>query len=103
MDDFTGGRLQFLSGQDDTTIEQVLEPRRGRVVMFSSGGENPHQVEKVTAGQRFVLSFWFTCDAAREFEIFLDGKSHTSFSKKIGERYDKQQQQQQQQQVKNEL
>jgi predicted RNase H-like nuclease len=42
-------------------------------------------VERVTSGQRFVLSFWFTCDKRREFDIFLDGKAHVAFSQKFRE------------------
>lgn len=66
-------------------MEVVLEPRAGRAVIFTSGPENPHLVERVTSGSRLVLSFWFTCDAARQFEIFLDGKAHTAFSRKMAQ------------------
>ena len=65
--------------------ELTVEPRAGRVVIFTAGHENTHYVERVTSGQRFVLSFWFTCDAQREFEIFLDGKAHTTFSHRMRE------------------
>jgi hypothetical protein len=60
-----------------------VEPLQGRVVIFSSGMENPHRVERVVWGQRYVLAFWFTCDEAREFEIFLDGNAHVEFSRNI--------------------
>ena len=80
--DFTGGRLLFVNG-DDMNIEQIVEPKKGRVVFFTSGPENTHVVERVTKGQRFVLAFWFTCDATRQFQIFLDGKAHTTFSHRI--------------------
>ena len=60
-----------------------MEPTPGRVVIFSSGAENTHRVERVTRGERFVLAFWFTCDAAQTFEIFLDGSAHLAFSGKI--------------------
>ena len=76
--DFTGGRFHFVrpkydggefqsSGEDSVTSrptyedfvsEQIIEPRKGRVVIFTSGKENTHYVERVTSGQRFVLSFW---------------------------------------------
>lgn len=68
---------------DFNKSELVVEPRAGRVVIFTSGAENPHFVEKVTSGCRFVLAFWFTCDEKKEFEIFLDGKAHQIFSQKI--------------------
>lgn len=66
-------------------IELVMEPRAGRIAIFSSGMENTHQVERVVSGQRFVLSFWFTCDPQREFEIFLDGSAHIAFGQKFKE------------------
>lgn len=100
--DFTGGRLKFF-GRDEETIEQIIEPRGGRAAFFTSGPENPHSVERVASGQRFVLSFWFTCDPKREFQIFLDGKAHIAFGKKYIERFQQQQQQQQQRGQEKEL
>lgn len=67
----------------EENVDLIVEPRRGRVAIFSSGAENPHRVEKVLTGQRTVLSFWFTCDPQKEFEIFLDGRAHVAFSKRI--------------------
>ena len=72
--------------ENRTVIEQTVEPKAGRVVIFSSGKENPHYVDRVTSGNRYVLAFWFTCDPERKFEIFLDGKSHTAFSNTFAER-----------------
>jgi len=51
-------------------------PRAGRLLVFSSSEENPHHFARVTAGRRLAMSMWYTCDAAREFESFLDGKPH---------------------------
>jgi hypothetical protein len=56
-----------------------VAPRAGRAIVFGSGRENPHRVTRVTGGTRFVLSFWFTCDARREMRSFLDGKMHVRF------------------------
>jgi predicted RNase H-like nuclease len=86
-------------GQDDSSDEpsEVVEPLPGRVVIFSSGAENTHRVERVTAGERFVLAFWFTCDVSREFEIFLDGSAHLEFSGKIRGQLERQQEQQRRQ------
>ena len=114
-EDFTGGKFKFirpefdlfehsnLSGSPDMAnlatptdedVQLEVEPRAGRVVIFTAGHENTHYVERVTSGQRFVLSFWFTCDPKREFEIFLDGKAHTTFSQKIRDSHRKRQAQQ---------
>lgn len=68
---------------DDNFYDLVVEPKAGRTLIFTSSLENIHFVERVSKGERFVLSFWFTCDPQKEFEIFLDGKSHVSFSHKI--------------------
>jgi len=67
----------------DEDVELAIEPRAGRIVIFTAGMENTHYVERVLSGQRFVLSFWFTCNRLREFPIFLDGKAHIAFSQKI--------------------
>ena len=39
-----------------------VKPRCGRMVGFSSGGENPHGVRAVTRGQRCAVALWFTLD-----------------------------------------
>lgn len=89
MQDFQGGRLIFVNKdnyhfqENLSNAEQIVEPKLGRVVLFTAGPENTHYVEKVTDGQRFVLSFWFTCDASKKFQIFLDGHKHTEFSHRI--------------------
>jgi hypothetical protein len=100
-EDFTGGRFSFikpefslfntddasdtaaLNAPTDEDVELTVEPRAGRVVIFTAGHENTHLVERLQSGQRFVLSFWFTCDPAKEFEIFLDGQAHTTFSHRV--------------------
>ena len=100
IEDFTGGLLHFFSPIDHSLAELTVEPRSGRVVMFTSGPENPHAVERVTSGERFVLSFWFTCNVAKAFEIFLDGKAHVAFSEKTKEKLIAQHQQHKKEQRK---
>ncbi|CAG0890271.1 unnamed protein product [Cyprideis torosa] len=58
--DFGGGRFIFV---DPDGQNRTVEPRRGRVSMFSSGSENKHLVEPVEWGTRFALTIAFTCDA----------------------------------------
>ena len=77
-DDFTGGRLKFFN-HDETTLEQIIEPKAGRLAIFSSGRENPHLFEMVTSGERMVLAFWFTCNESRKFH----GRAHVTFAEKI--------------------
>ncbi|KTF87269.1 hypothetical protein cypCar_00033070 [Cyprinus carpio] len=51
------------------TLKASVKPRCGRMVGFSSGGENPHGVRAVTRGQRCAVALWFTLDPLyRELE-----------------------------------
>ncbi|XP_066991993.1 2-oxoglutarate and iron-dependent oxygenase domain-containing protein 3 [Anabrus simplex] len=63
--DFEGGRFIFID-QDKTN--RTVEPRKGRVSMFTSGSENVHFVERVTSGTRFALTVSFTCDPQYEIQ-----------------------------------
>ncbi|XP_053974330.1 2-oxoglutarate and iron-dependent oxygenase domain-containing protein 3-like [Hylaeus anthracinus] len=57
--DFEGGRFIFI---DRDNVNTTVEPRKGRVSMFTSGSENLHAVEKVQSGIRYALTVSFTCD-----------------------------------------
>lgn len=57
--DFQGGRFIFIE-KDNSTV--VVEPRKGRVSMFTSGSENVHFVERIKSGVRYALTVSFTCD-----------------------------------------
>ncbi|PSN30117.1 2-oxoglutarate and iron-dependent oxygenase domain-containing protein 3 [Blattella germanica] len=57
--DFQGGRFVFV---DNDKANRTIEPRKGRVSMFTSGSENLHFVERVTAGTRYAITVSFTCD-----------------------------------------
>ncbi|XP_051874456.1 prolyl 3-hydroxylase 2 [Pristis pectinata] len=59
--DFEGGEFIFTE-PDAKTITAAVKPRCGRMVSFSSGGENPHGVMAVTRGQRCAVALWFTLD-----------------------------------------
>lgn len=41
----------------------MVEPRGGRLLLFTSGYEHLHRVGTVTSGSRFVLASWFTLSA----------------------------------------
>ncbi|CAK1580916.1 unnamed protein product [Parnassius mnemosyne] len=56
--DFKGGRFVFV----DDKYNRTIEPRKGRLSMFTSGAENLHYVEKVTSGVRYAMTISFTCD-----------------------------------------
>ncbi|KAG6801109.1 2-oxoglutarate and iron-dependent oxygenase domain-containing protein 3 [Apis mellifera caucasica] len=57
--DFEGGRFVFI---DKNNVKTVIEPRKGRLSMFTSGSENLHAVEKVQSGIRYALTISFTCN-----------------------------------------
>uniref|UniRef100_A0A7M4F3B0 procollagen-proline 3-dioxygenase n=1 Tax=Crocodylus porosus TaxID=8502 RepID=A0A7M4F3B0_CROPO len=66
--DFEGGEFIFTE-MDAKTITASIKPRCGRLISFSSGGENPHGVRAVTKGQRCAVALWFTLDPLyRELE-----------------------------------
>ncbi|KAM9761987.1 prolyl 3-hydroxylase 2 [Menidia menidia] len=66
--DFEGGEFIFTE-MDAKTVTASVKPKCGRMVGFSSGGENPHGVRAVTSGQRCAVALWFTLDPLfRELE-----------------------------------
>jgi hypothetical protein len=77
-EDFVGGEFEFLD--QDGHVVTTVEPKVGRVVLFSSGPENPHRVNQVREGVRFAMSLWFTCSRDRMMPSFLDGKQHGTFA-----------------------
>uniref|UniRef100_A0A5F9C8A0 procollagen-proline 3-dioxygenase n=1 Tax=Oryctolagus cuniculus TaxID=9986 RepID=A0A5F9C8A0_RABIT len=67
-DDFEGGEFIFTE-MDAKTVTASIKPKCGRMISFSSGGENPHGVKAVTRGQRCAVALWFTLDPLyRELE-----------------------------------
>ncbi|XP_058044913.1 prolyl 3-hydroxylase 2 isoform X1 [Ahaetulla prasina] len=66
--DFEGGEFIFTE-MDAKTVTASIQPKCGRMVSFSSGGENPHGVKAVTRGQRCAVALWFTLNPLyRELE-----------------------------------
>lgn len=57
--DFKGGRFIF---DDPDNVSTIIEPRKGRVSIFTSGKENLHHVERVKSGTRFAITVSFTCN-----------------------------------------
>ena len=64
--DFEGGLFAFC---DSDGVDRLVEPRKGRLVAFTSGAENLHQVREVTQGTRHVLAMWFTTSRALGLEV----------------------------------
>ena len=61
--DFEGGEFEFI----DDDANRVVEPRRGRLITFTSGPENLHRVRRVDRGTRYVLAMWFTCSERHQY------------------------------------
>lgn len=57
-EDFEGGSFLF---RPSTSERVSVEPREGRLVVFTSGGENTHRVTHVTQGIRLAMLSAFTC------------------------------------------
>jgi hypothetical protein len=58
--DFDGGRFIFESSSIGG--DEFVEPKSGRIGVFTSGAENPHRVEQVLSGERFAFTLGFTCN-----------------------------------------
>ncbi|KAJ6639818.1 Mitochondrial import inner membrane translocase subunit TIM44 [Pseudolycoriella hygida] len=70
--DFNGGRFVFEDGQEHNKTLYTVEPRKGRVSIFTSGAENLHYVEKVTDGKSSTtFSFVIISDRGNFIIILL--------------------------------
>lgn len=69
--DFQGGRFMFIDNKGYTN--RTIEPKAGRISVFTSGAENTHMVEKVSGnGVRYALTLSFTCDPAYAASVMGD-------------------------------
>ncbi|OEU08642.1 hypothetical protein FRACYDRAFT_249538 [Fragilariopsis cylindrus CCMP1102] len=57
------------NGDENEKIITSIEPKRGRLVLFTSGTENLHVVRQVQTGTRIVISLWYTFDSNTKFII----------------------------------
>lgn len=62
--EFDGGRFIFVDENkaENTTLNSSIEPKKGRISVFTSGAENLHFVEQVTKGTRYAITISFTCN-----------------------------------------
>jgi hypothetical protein len=75
-DDFEGGSFEFLprgtsADQPAAAPAASVDPKKGRLVLFTSGAEHPHRVTRVTKGTRLALTIAFTCDQSAALNDFL--------------------------------
>lgn len=61
-DDFDGGEFFFVNDRKERRVQGTVQPRCGRIVAFSAGGENLHGVRAVRSGRRCAVALWFTQD-----------------------------------------
>ena len=74
----TDGIFTFYKQQDPSSVEMIVEPKKGRALLFTAGDENLHGVNKlINFGSRYVLSFWFTCNPDRAY-LSRSSKSMTT-------------------------
>lgn len=59
--DYTGGEFTFVDQYTQVNIH-TIQPYIGQLLLFTSGSENIHRVEKVNTGIRYALTIAFTCD-----------------------------------------
>lgn len=60
--DFEGGRFVFTDVENKKRKNVIIDPKVGRVLIYSSGSENTHLIENVVAGHLSFLTLSFTCD-----------------------------------------
>jgi len=63
--EFEGGTLQFTKG-----LCEVISPETGKLVAFTAGLQDTHQVNTVTSGTRYTLACWFTDSEAHAIHEF---------------------------------
>lgn len=68
--DFEGGKFSFV----DAGRNHTIEPLASRLLLFTSGSENLHNVFKVERGTRYALTIAFTCDKNAAVANFWDEK-----------------------------
>ena len=57
----------------DEKVITSIKPKRGRLVLFTSGTENLHVVRQVQTGTRIVISLWYTFDSNTKYAIKEEG------------------------------
>ena len=56
--DYYGGRFSIKDLNETTLLS--IEPKKSRLVVYSSGSENENQIEELKNGERYSLNVYFT-------------------------------------------
>lgn len=59
---FNGGRFLFVDYEKKKKKSNFIDPKVGRIVVYSAGEENSHIIENILNGHLSALSLSFTCD-----------------------------------------
>lgn len=59
---FYGGRFLFIEQEKKKLKNHIVDPKAGRVLVYSSGSENTHIIENVLNGRLVSLTFSFSCN-----------------------------------------
>lgn len=59
---FHGGRFIFVDVEKKKKKNNIVDPKAGRVVVYSAGGENTHVLENILNGYLISLTLSFTCE-----------------------------------------
>lgn len=62
--EFKGGRFNFIN-TDNYTMTSI-QPKLGRILFYTSGGENEYYIERVEYGESLSLTIPFTCNSQLE-------------------------------------
>lgn len=73
--EFFGGRFNFRNVGNRTILS--IQPKKGRVLVYTTGNENEYYIERMQSGDFFQLRFSFTCDQA--FEVVSSGEDNRDF------------------------
>lgn len=57
-----GGKFIITDVENKKRKNVIIEPKGGRVLVYSSGSENTHFIENIVSGHLSFLSLSFTCD-----------------------------------------
>lgn len=57
-----GGRFIFIDVENKKRKNVIIDPKIGRVLVYTSGSENTHLIENIISGHLSFITLSFTCD-----------------------------------------
>lgn len=62
MKNHNGGRFLFIDFENKKRKNIIVDPKPGRVLIFSSGSENTHFIENIINGQLLFIKLALNCN-----------------------------------------